>query len=91
MTYAEYDTKDYRAHCKKILQPTIDGLLEYKRCGYEITGLLGIQSSPSCDPSHGVFMEELKKLFKEHKITLETNWYLPNDEKPVFNKAKHFC
>ncbi|WP_404328645.1 CD3072 family TudS-related putative desulfidase [Mesobacillus maritimus] len=85
MTYEEYDNEEYRKHCKKILTPIMEQLKEYRRCGYEITGVLGIQSSPSCDQTRGVFMEELQKLFHEHQITLERQWYLPNTKDPVFN------
>lgn len=90
MTYEEYDHEEYRSHCQKILMPVMDQLLEYKRCGYMITGVLGIQSSPSCDQTRGVFMEELQKLFHQNQIPLEKKWYLPNKEKPVFNSKIHF-
>lgn len=90
MTYEQYDHSKYRDHCRKILIPTMEQLEEYKRCGYEITGVLGIQSSPSCDPSRGVFMEELQKLFDEYDIPIEKNWFLPNDGNPKFNSKEHF-
>ena len=90
MTYEEYDNEAYRIHCKKILKPVIEQLVEYKRCGYDITGILGIQSSPSCDMTRGVFMEELKKLLKEKQIGIETQWFLPNEMDPVFNSKENF-
>lgn len=90
MTYEQYDNEGYRAHCRKLLVPVLDQLLEYKRKGYEITGALSIQSSPSCDPTRGVYMEELQNLFQEKQIPLEREWYLPNDENPIFNETKHF-
>lgn len=90
MTYEQYDNSKYRDHCRKILMPTMEQLEEYKQCGFEITGVLGIQSSPSCDPSRGVFMEELQKLFEEYQIPIEKYWFLPNDEKPKFNSKEHF-
>jgi len=89
MTYEEYDTKEYRNHCKEILQPVIEQLIEYKRCDYDIVGILGIQSSPSCDMTRGVFMEELKKLFNEHQIPIETQWFLPNQINPIFNSKEN--
>ncbi|MBY0095815.1 CD3072 family TudS-related putative desulfidase [Mesobacillus maritimus] len=89
MTYEEYDNEKYRSHCQKILTPIIEQLTEYRRSGYEITGVLGIQSSPSCDQTRGVFMEELQKLFQTHHIPLEKQWYLPNTEDPVFNSNEH--
>ncbi|WP_428908189.1 CD3072 family TudS-related putative desulfidase [Niallia sp. Krafla_26] len=90
MTYEEYDHKGYRSHCKRILQPMVEQLKEYNRCGYRITGILGIQSSPSCDLVRGVFMEELTKLMEENEISIEKRWYLPNDTKPIFNSNKHY-
>lgn len=89
MTYEEYDHEKYRLHCRKILQPIIEQLMEYKRCGYEITGILGIQSSPSCDMTRGVFMEELKKLLLEQQIPIETQWFLPDQQEPIFNHKEH--
>ncbi|MDF1508467.1 hypothetical protein PZE06_09730 [Robertmurraya sp. DFI.2.37] len=90
MTYEEYNNEEYRTHCRKILLPIIEQLEEYKFAGYEIIGSLAIQSSPSCDPTRGVYMEELYKLLKKHHIHLHTQWYLPNDEDPVFDGEKHY-
>ena len=54
-----------------------------------MTGILGIQSSPSCDLIRGVFMEELTKLFEENGIHLEKHWFLPNNANPIFDSKKH--
>ncbi|NHM31842.1 CD3072 family TudS-related putative desulfidase [Neobacillus terrae] len=89
MTYEEYDNKSYRAHCRKILEPIIDQLLNYQQNGYQIMGTVGIQSSPSCDPGRGVFMEEFKGLMDVKKIAIETFWHLPNTQNPVFNADIH--
>lgn len=89
MTYEEYNNNEYRNHCQKILIPFMEQILEYKRCGYDIIGILGIQSSPSCDQIKGVFMEELQKLFHQNHILIENKWYLPNDEHPIFNPKEH--
>lgn len=48
-----------------------------------------IQSSPSCDPTRGVYMEEVQKLFKDNDIPIEHDWFLSNDEQPVFDENKH--
>ena len=90
MTYEEYDHEGYRQHCKKILLPIIEQIKEYTRCEYHITGILGIQSSPSCHLVRGVFMEELTKLFEENGIDLEKRWFLPNDANPIFDSKKHY-
>ncbi|WP_059172593.1 CD3072 family TudS-related putative desulfidase [Bacillus sp. FJAT-27445] len=89
MTYEEYDTKEYRAHCRHILEPIISQVKEYLGNGYIIEGILGIQSSPSCDQTRGVFMEEVHQLFFENGIEIKTLWYLPNNENPVFDGDAH--
>lgn len=92
MTYEEYNTPEYRLHCREILQPVLHQVEEYCKNDYEISGLLGIQGSPSCDPSYGrgVFMEELISMFAEKGINLKKQWYLPNTSKPEFNGDVHF-
>ncbi|MEH7225902.1 CD3072 family TudS-related putative desulfidase [Bacillus sp. JJ1566] len=90
MTYEQYNTPEYRKHCKEILKPFLNQAKEYLKNGYEIAGILGIKSSPSCDPSRGIFMEELIALFEENKINLKTLWYLPNNSNPIFNSNLHY-
>lgn len=90
MTYEEYDTLEYRHHCREILKPILKQVEEYRRHDYDTTSLLGIQSSPSCDPARGVFIEELIKLFSEKDIRLSTLWYLPNSSEPIFDGNKHY-
>jgi predicted secreted protein len=89
MTYEEYNTPEYRKHCRVILQPVLQQAEEYLKNGYEIVGLLGIQSSPSCDPTRGIFMEELKEMFLEKEIELRNLWYLPNTSEPIFKADLH--
>jgi predicted secreted protein len=89
MTYEEYDTAEYRQHCREILLPVVRQLQEYGENGYEIVGTVGIGRSPSCDPGRGVFMEEFQALLKERHIHLEDWWYLPPVEDPVFQQDKH--
>ncbi|OIK12437.1 hypothetical protein BIV60_16185 [Bacillus sp. MUM 116] len=90
MTYEQYNTPEYRKHCREILEPVLNQAKEYLKNGYEITGLLGIKSSPSCDPSRGIFMEELIALFAENEINIKTLWYLPNDSNPIFKSNLHY-
>ncbi|PLR94469.1 CD3072 family TudS-related putative desulfidase [Bacillus sp. T33-2] len=90
MTYEEYNTPEYRGHCREILKPVLHQAEEYIKHNFEITGMLGIQSSPSCDPTRGVFIEELTAMFAEKGIPLSTLWYLPNSSEPVFNGDEHF-
>ncbi len=90
MTYEQYNTPEYRKHCQEILMPILQQAEEYLKNGYEIAGLLGIQSSPSCDPTRGIFIEELTAIFAEKGVTLQTLWYLPNNNEPEFKSDKHF-
>ena len=90
MTYEQYDTPEYRKHCREILKPVLLQAEDYLKNGYEILGLLGIQSSPSCDPTRGVFMEELTAMFAEKEIPLNTRWYLPNTSEPEFKSDRHY-
>jgi predicted secreted protein len=90
MNYDEYNTPEYRKHCREILQTVLFQAVEYLKNGYELTGLLGIQNSPSCDPIRGIFMEELTEMFAEKGITLETLWYLPNTSEPEFKSDVHY-
>lgn len=85
MTYEQYDTVEYRQHIQEILAPFVKQLVEYKNNGYEIVGMLGVQSSPSCDPTRGVFTEELERVLADVNIQLDTYWYLPNTDNPIFN------
>lgn len=89
MTYEQYDTPQYRQHCRNILLPIMDQLHEYQQNGYEIVGTIGIQSSPSCDQSQGVFFEEFHKLLQEQNISPEESYFLPNDLHPTFNPLQH--
>jgi predicted secreted protein len=90
MTYEQYNTPEYRQHCREILAPVLSQAKEYLENGYEMTGLLGIKSSPSCDPTRGIFIEELIRLFTENGINLERIWYLPNSSDPTFKSEEHF-
>jgi predicted secreted protein len=90
MTYEQYNTPEYRKHCRDILNTVLWQAEDYLKNGYEIAGILGIQSSPSCDPTRGIFMEELTAMFAEKGIALKKLWYLPNNSEPVFDGEKHF-
>lgn len=89
MTYEEYNTVEYREHCREILQPVVKQMVDYRDAGYELVGALGIGTSPSCDPTRGVFMEELRRLLQEHGIDLTTWWYLPDTADPIFDADNH--
>jgi predicted secreted protein len=51
MTVEQYDTPAYRRHCRDILGPTVDTLVELAEDGCSIEGVLGVEGSPSCGVS----------------------------------------
>jgi hypothetical protein len=51
--------------------------------------LISIQGSPSCDPTRGIFIEELKSMFLEKYKELKTLLFLPNTSEPVFKADLH--
>jgi predicted secreted protein len=72
---SDYDTAEYRALCRALIEPIRAQVEAYRRAGYEIVGLIGIGDSPSCGvttthqgtavPGRGVFMEELLQALPE--------------------------
>lgn len=74
--YGAYDTADYRQHCRRLLAPSVEGLLKLKADGC-LFRLIGIEESPSCDLRHGkgVLMEELAAL-------LPANFFSSYDQVP---------
>lgn len=71
-TFAEYNTMEYRALCRTILQPYIKQIQDYMSCGYTFLGVIGIEMSPSCAMSgvRGVLMEELSSIMATERIPL---------------------
>lgn len=43
----QYDTPGYHSHCRRILQPIVDQIAEYKKEGYKVV-VIGLDGSPSC-------------------------------------------
>ncbi|SHF39331.1 Predicted secreted protein [Seinonella peptonophila] len=85
MSKEEYDTTEFRQHCRKILLPVIEQLKIYQRHGYELVGGISIADSPSCDSGNGVFMDEFRSLVIEHQIELNHFWQIPNSEDGYFD------
>ncbi|WP_331775419.1 CD3072 family TudS-related putative desulfidase [Sulfurospirillum sp. 1612] len=44
----QYNTPYYRKHCRALLEPIIDQLLDYHANGYELSGCIGVDGSPNC-------------------------------------------
>ncbi len=44
----QMDIPAYRRHCRIILRPIIDQILDYHHNGYIIAGVIGVDKSPSC-------------------------------------------
>lgn len=68
-TFEEYDTPQYKEHCKALLKPVLAQLKHYIDHDYQLLGVLGIEASPSCDilNSRGVFMQELRNVVNAYQ------------------------
>ncbi|WIF95201.1 CD3072 family TudS-related putative desulfidase [Caminicella sporogenes] len=44
----QFDTPYFREKCRKLIQPIVNQLIDYKNSGYKILGVIGIDGSPSC-------------------------------------------
>ena len=79
MSYEEYDQPEYRAIAKKLLEPVLWQVEQYRRFGYELVGIIGIKESPNCGliGDTGIFMEELVVQLESRGI------HLPLLEVPV--------
>ncbi|AAB97990.1 TPA: hypothetical protein HA335_05865 [Methanocaldococcus jannaschii] len=84
-TKEEYDTKEYRELCKKLLEPIIKYLQEYKKDNYKFI-LIGIENSTTCDifKNRGILMEEFFKEVEKLNIIIKAIEY-PKNEKD-YNK-----
>ncbi len=47
-TVEQYDTKRYRAVCRKLARAAARELKAYQKAGYNVLGVLGVEGSPSC-------------------------------------------
>ncbi len=48
MTKEQYDNPGFRRLCRRLSKIIVDYLVEYRRNGIEVTGLIGVAGSPSC-------------------------------------------
>lgn len=72
MTKEEYDTSEYREISREIALDLVKTIKEYLDHDYNIIGIIGINSSPSCgiNGEVGITIEELIKVITEENITL---------------------
>jgi predicted secreted protein len=75
MNKSEYNTPEYRKLCRELFEPVLKDLLIYLANGYEFTGIIGINQSPTCSISgnRGIFMEEIFDLLSSRGI--EPNYF----------------
>lgn len=69
-SYADYDTPDFRAHCRTLVAASALHLEKLAEDGGSVELLLGIENSPCCDlrQGKGVFMEELERMLSPSVI-----------------------
>jgi len=63
-TREEYDTPNYRRHCRQIATSTANQIEEFAKNNIKLVTVLGIENSPSCGVDNllsetGILMEEL--------------------------------
>lgn len=73
-TKQEYDSDQYRSHCRKLAESTAAQVREYRAHGYHIIGIIGIRESPTCDTEteKGIYAEELLRILEKEGIKLNT-------------------
>lgn len=74
----QFDNVYFRKHCRKILEPIIEQILDYKCSGYDINYVLGVNGSPSCGIdvtcSSSEWMGEITKQESIEKIKEELQY-----------------
>ncbi len=81
----QYETPYFYRHCKSLLSPIIDQVLDYSKNGYKIVSCIGIDRSPSCGVNitcraHN-WGREIDESFSVKDATSALNWV---EEKGVF-------
>lgn len=74
LSKGDYDNKYYRNLCSRLSVPIAEEMTAYKKEGYKIIGLIGIEESPTCDTqkNKGIFMEELFLKIKNKNLKIHT-------------------
>lgn len=71
--YRKYDNEEYRKICRDISRKIVDEVKQYLNEGYELSGIIGVNGSPSCGVTFsagkgkgkGVYMEELSRIVEK--------------------------
>jgi predicted secreted protein len=91
----DYDTPQYRSHCRNLAQQTAHTIEEYSKANFTTYGLISIGGSPSCgcQRTHvrgthvrepGIFIEELQNVLQQRHILLNiTDHELLTDKKSI--------
>ncbi len=81
MHYEQYDTPEYRRHCKKLAEAAVWQIVEYAKNDVECVGLVAIRRSPTCSVSgtRGVFMRILCESLKEEGLNIPV-WEVPETQ-----------
>lgn len=71
-TKEQYNTLQFRKHCRQIVNSMAKQVQEYLKNGIKVLAILGIEGSPSCGvtESSGILIEELKSEFKKRNISV---------------------
>lgn len=71
-TKEEYDTPQYRKHCRQIASSMARQVQEYLQNNIQVLAILGVEESPSCGIGKisGMLIEELRSELKKRNITV---------------------
>ncbi|MGI6766773.1 MAG: hypothetical protein ACOX4R_06080 [Lentihominibacter sp.] len=71
--------KKYKEYCVELLAPLLNNLHEYKKAGYSITGIIGIETSPSCSIKlkEGIMMDLLLEFFRANGMACKNTINMP--------------
>ncbi len=97
MSKEDYDTFEYRELCKNLFIPVLEDLKKYIDSGYTLTGIIGINHSPTCSISgeRGIFMEEIFEMLESEGLNIKyfeipTDYTEDDDFTILSNKLKSY-
>lgn len=99
-TKETYSNEQARAACRKIVHEALHQTRLYRKAGYEVVGIMGVEGSPTCGAvrthvlkngtsvsvrERGIFFEELDKALKRASIKLPIMDWDIQVKKPIFS------
>ncbi len=96
---SSYDTKSYRAFCKKMAQQILQQIELYLSKNYKVMGILGVEFSPTCAvyqiedgnrnvPGKGILMEEIEEEMRKKRFQIPVLGINPNNTNSSIEKLQ---